>query len=69
MDLVLEKNGLLYPIEIKCKTNLTKADCSGLKAFLKTYPHKKIQPALVIYAGTEVYQLDDQTLAIPWTLL
>jgi hypothetical protein len=48
---------------------LTKTDCSGLKTFLKTYPHKKIQPGLVIYAGTEVYQLDEQTLAIPWTLL
>ena len=69
VDLILEKNGALYPIEIKCKTNLTKADCSGLNAFRKSYPHRKIQPALIVYAGAEVYQLDEQTLAIPWRLL
>lgn len=69
VDLILEQNAALYPIEIKCKSNLTKADLTGLNAFRKTYPHKKIQPALVIYAGSEVYQLDEQTLALPWTLL
>ena len=51
------------------QNNLTKSDLTGLNAFRKTYPHKKVQPALIVYAGSEVYQLDDQTLAIPWTLL
>ena len=69
VDLILERNGKFYPIEMKCKTNLTKADLSGLRAFRDTYPKNGIMPGLVIYAGTEVYKLDEETLAIPWNLL
>jgi predicted AAA+ superfamily ATPase len=69
VDLVLERNGNLYPIEMKCKTNLTKSDLSGLKAFRETYTKNAVMPGLVIYAGSEPYKLDDQTLAIPWGLL
>ena len=69
VDLILEKSGKLFPIEIKCKTNLTKADLSGLKAFRQTYSQQEVQPGLIVYAGSEVYQLDEHTLAVPWTLL
>ncbi len=69
VDLILEKNAKLYPIEIKFKTNLTKADLSGLNAFRKTYVKHNIQTALVIYAGSEIYYLDPDTIAIPWTIL
>ena len=69
VDLILEKNGKLYPIEIKCKTNLSKNDLSGLKAFRATYPNLTIMPGLIIYAGSESYKLDEQTLAIPWNLI
>ena len=69
VDLIIEKNGKLYPIEMKCKTNLTKADLTGLKAFRETYDKNDIMPGLVIYAGFEPYQLDENTLAIPWNLI
>lgn len=69
VDLILERNGKLYPIEIKCKTNLTRSDLSGLHAFRETYPHIEIMPGLIVYAGSECYKLDANTLAIPWSLL
>jgi predicted AAA+ superfamily ATPase len=69
VDLILEKNGKLYPIEMKCKTNLSRNDLSGLRAFRETYANQEIAPALVLYAGTEVYKLDEHTLAIPWNLV
>lgn len=69
IDLIIENNGKLYPIEIKCKTNLSKADLTGMKAFRETYDKKNIMPGLVIYAGSEPYQLDENTLAIPWNLI
>lgn len=69
VDLILERNGKLYPIEIKCKTNLTKGDLSGMVAFRNTYKEDLIMPGLIIYAGSEPYKLDINTLAIPWTLL
>ena len=69
IDLVIERSGKLYPIEIKCKTNLSKADLSGMRAFRETYQKNGIMPGLVIYAGSEVFKLDENTLAIPRTLL
>ncbi len=68
VDLIIEKEDKLYPIEMKCKTNLSKADLSGLKAFRETYPNQ-MMPGLILYAGSEVYKLDENTLAIPWNLL
>lgn len=68
VDLILEKDGRLYPIEIKCKTNLTGKDLSGIKAFYKTYKNSNVQTGLVIYAGSTVYKLDENILAVPWTI-
>lgn len=69
VDLILERGGRLYPIEVKCKTNLSSADLTGLKSFRATYPTQQIMPGLVIYAGSEVYKLDGETLALPWNIL
>ena len=63
---ILERNGRLYPIEMKCKTNLSKSDLTGLKAFRETYSNAEIMPGLVIYVGTEAFKLDEHTLALPW---
>lgn len=69
VDLILERTGRLYPIEIKCKTNLHRSDLSGLTAFRNTYPKQEIMTGLVFYAGSEAYKLDEHTLAVPWTLI
>ncbi len=69
VDLILERNGKLYPIEIKCKTHLSGSDLSGLKAFRATYPGQEIMTGLIFYAGSEVYLLDQNTLALPWNIL
>jgi predicted AAA+ superfamily ATPase len=69
VDLILERSGMLYPIEIKCKTHLSRNDLSGLKAFRETYPKQQIMPGLIFYAGSEPYKLDEYTLALPWNLL
>lgn len=69
VDLILEWNGKLYPIEIKCKSNVTKADLSGLTAFRKTYDQTIVMPGLIIYAGSECYKVDEHTLALPWNFV
>lgn len=66
VDLILERDSCFYPIEIKCKTNPTKADGSGIKAFKATYPHLKVMIGLVIHAGSERYLLDRDIVALPW---
>lgn len=66
VDLVLECDGTLYPVEIKCKTNLTGTDTRGIQAFNETYSHKKVAHGIIIYAGDIAYKLNNYASAIPW---
>ncbi len=66
VDLILERDGRMYPIEIKCKSNLSGHDTRGLRAFRDTYPHKEVMTGLIVYPGTECYRIDRHTIAMPW---
>ena len=65
VDLILERDNLLYPIEFKCKSVILERDCSGIKAFLATYPEQTAYGA-IIYAGEDVYQCTEKIWCIPW---
>lgn len=66
IDIILERDGALYPIEIKCKSRPTSADASSFQAFRQTYPKKKIMPGLIIHAGEETFPINQETLALSW---
>ncbi|MBM3198110.1 MAG: ATP-binding protein [Chlamydiae bacterium] len=66
VDLLLERNGCFFPIEIKSKSRPGKADISGIKAFRETYPSLQIAPGIVFHAGEENYPIDIQTFAVSW---
>lgn len=66
VDLIFERDGKLFPIEIKCKAELNKHDIRGLKTFYDTYPKEHLMPGLIIYAGNECYLVDDNIIAMPW---
>jgi len=67
VDVVLEYNGALYPIEIKMKVALASKDCSGLRSFRESYSGQMtVKTALIIYVGTECYWFDRDTIALPW---
>lgn len=69
VDLVMELDGRLYPVEIKSKTVLSGHDVSGLQAFRRTYGPDKVGPGIVIYAGRECYRINQDTLALPWNIM
>jgi len=69
VDLVLEINGTLFPIEMKCKSNLTHNDTSGLRAFRETYQTTQIAKGVIMYCGSEIYMIDKNTIAIPWNAI
>jgi len=69
VDLILEYNGQVYPIEIKLKSYLDHYDKRGIKSFFTTFPSKKIAHGLIIYAGDECYKLDEKIIAMPWNAL
>lgn len=67
VDLILELDNQLFPVEFKCKTFLNKRDIQGIEAFRKTYAEqKKIAPGLIVYAGDFFVPLSESTYAIPW---
>lgn len=66
VDLILDYNGCLYPIEIKCKTAVTKKDARGIEAFYDSYPNAKIAPGLILYTGEYAFQINDKCIALPW---
>lgn len=69
VDLILEMDGKLYPIEIKCKTVVSKQDARGIKAFRETYPHENIMPGLIIYCGNTCFEVDRGVIALPWNAI
>jgi len=69
IDLLLELNGTFWPIEIKSKTSITKADARGISAFKETYPRLKIGAGLIIAPIQKAVTLPDNVLAIPYDLI
>lgn len=66
VDLILDYNGRLYPIEIKCKTAVTKRDVSGIMAFRETYPEANIAPGIILYTGDYALEINEHCIALPW---
>ena len=66
VDLVLDYNGCLYPIEIKCKSVLTKHDARGIQAFNDTYGNQAVAPCIILYTGDYPIWLTENIIALPW---
>ena len=69
VDMILEYNGILYPIEIKAKTNPSRRDTMGISAFRKKYPELSIARGLVVAPCSNVMQLSENDYATPWDLI
>ncbi|MHB8810938.1 MAG: ATP-binding protein [Desulfobulbaceae bacterium] len=69
VDLLLEKDAVFYPFEIKLTTNPTRKDCSGIGAFKSAHPNRDVGRGAVICAVDKPRWLSDGVMAIPWNLL
>jgi predicted AAA+ superfamily ATPase len=67
VDIVMERDGFLYPVEVKCKTRLSGHDTRGIRAFRETYGDR-VKRGIIIYAGSECIPLSDVAVAVPWTV-
>ena len=65
-DVLIERNGIFYPVEIKAASNPTRNDTSGITAFRKTYPELRIAPGLVICPCERFYRISENDYALPW---
>jgi len=68
VDLLLERDGVFFPIEMKASSTPSRRDTSGITAFRKTYPQLRIEKGLVIAPTKKILQLSENDWAIPWDL-
>jgi len=68
VDLILERDGVLHPIEIKASSRPSPKDARGLRAFRETYPDARIAPGLVLCPGESMARLSEDDTAVPWDL-
>lgn len=66
VDIIVEIDGVFYPIEVKSATTVSGNDVRGITAFRETYPHLRIAKGVVIYAGDECYHITQDVVAVPW---
>jgi hypothetical protein len=68
VDLVLELDGLLFPVEIKAASHVSPKDTRGIETFRERIG-PAVQPGLVVYAGAEVLRLGEACVAVPFDLM
>lgn len=66
VDLLLERNGQFYPIEIKAKSNITSSDARNINAFRTLYAHLNIQKGLIIAPSESKYAVTEHDWVMPW---
>jgi len=66
VDLVLERDGKIYPLEVKVKSQPGRGDVRGIKALRDSYPALDIQPGLVIAPTQKFLRLSDDDCAMLW---
>ena len=66
VDLILAQNGRFFPIEMKCKTRLSRHDARGLEAFIASQAAGVVPLGLILYPGTECYYVTEKVLALPY---
>jgi len=67
IDLIIEKDGLLYPIEVKASSRARPSDARSIGIF-RDRVGDAAQPGLIVYAGSEILQVNDDCIAIPFDL-
>jgi predicted AAA+ superfamily ATPase len=65
VDVVVEINGRLFPVEIKASSSVGARDAVSIRAF-QDKNGQRAGPGLVIYAGERVLRLGENCLAVPF---
>jgi len=68
VDLILEADGRLFPIEIKASSRVGPADARAIDSFREKVGDT-VQVGLIVYAGSKILKLTDRCVAIPFDLM
>ena len=68
IDLIIEKDGRFFPIEVKASSYPRPADTRSIRIF-QDHVGSAGMPGMIIYAGQEILKLTDYCVAVPFDLL
>ncbi|OGQ83930.1 MAG: GTP-binding protein [Deltaproteobacteria bacterium RIFOXYA12_FULL_58_15] len=68
VDILLERDGVFFPIEIKGTSRPSRRDTTGISAFRKGHPKLRIADGMVIAPTDKVQKISDRDYAVPWDL-
>ena len=68
VDLIIEKDGLLFPVEVKATSQIGPRDARSIGIFQETVGNAA-QAGLIIYGGTKVLRIDKRCVAVPFDLI
>ena len=66
VDIILERDGIFFPIEIKAKSRPSKKDTSGITSFRNSNKNLNIEKGLVISPTDQIIPLSENDYAMPW---
>ena len=69
VDLILERDGILYPFEIKLTASPNRRMVSGIEAFRKAHTHLKVANGALLCAIEQPRWISEKVMALPWNLL
>lgn len=69
VDLVMERDGVLYPVEIKWTSRPTRKAARGIQSFRKNYPDQDIAPGLIIAPSESFEKVTEHDFVAPWDMV
>jgi uncharacterized protein len=66
VDILLERDGVFFPIEVKLASRPSRSDARGLQAFRTANPHLRVAPGLIIAPAETKMQVTDTDWVLPW---
>ena len=66
VDLILERDGKFYPIEIKATSKPASFDARNINALRRYYPHLNVQKGLIVASSETRYPVTENDWVMPW---
>lgn len=66
IDVILERDGTLYPMEIKLTSHPSRMDASGFDALRRAHPKLRVAPGLVVAPTDRLARISERDYAVPW---
>ena len=66
VDILLERDGMFFPIEVKAHSRPSRKDTQGISSFRAAYPKLRVAPGAVVCPCEQITKLSENDWAVPW---